>query len=112
VLEQVLGRERNLLVYPNGDRVFPEPAVGGLEKIAPIRQFQMIQTQVDRLQFNVVAGAPWTAQQESALRAFMHAKFGYPFAIDIVYLDEIPRMANGKFETFRSDVAVPPRPQP
>lgn len=104
VLEQIVGRERNLLVFPNGDRVFPEPGVGLAEAVAPFRQFQLIQPEVNRLVFNVVPKRAWTDEDEATLRRFMAAKFKHEFDIDIVYRDDIPRAANGKFEAFRSEV--------
>jgi hypothetical protein len=31
-------------------------------------------------------------------------RLGYPFALTVTYLDEIPRSAGGKFEDFRSEL--------
>lgn len=108
VLGRIAGRQRNLLVYPNGERVFPEVRRGGLVDVAPMRQFQLVQPTVERLVFRVVPGRPWTGAEEQALRAFLHKKFGHPFAIEIEYLDDIPRQANGKFDEFISHVAPAP----
>lgn len=108
VLAEITGRQRNLLVYPNGDRIFPQARPGGLVDVAPIRQFQLVQPSVETLVFRVVPARPWTKAEERALRAFLHKKFGHPFAIEIEYLDDIPRQANGKFDEFISYVAPSP----
>ena len=42
-LEQILGRQLNLLVKPNGDRHWPLVGFHNFDAIAPIRQYQMIQ---------------------------------------------------------------------
>jgi phenylacetate-CoA ligase len=104
VLERIIGRERNLLAYPNGDRMFPETRIGLVEAVAPFRQFQLIQPEANRLVFNVVPSRPWTKEDEQVLRDFLIKKFRHPFEIEIAYHDDIPRAANGKFEEFRSDV--------
>jgi phenylacetate-CoA ligase len=104
-LSRVVGRQRNLLIYPNGQRIFPEARPGGLVEVAPIVQFQLVQPSVERLVFRVVPGRPWTAAEEAALRLFLRDKFRHPFQIDIEYLAELPRQPNGKFDEFISHVA-------
>lgn len=109
-LTRIVGRQRNLLVFPNGDRLFPETRQGGLAELVPIRQFQLVQPSVDRLVFRVAPARPWTGEDEAALRRFLTEKFRHPFAVEIEYLDEIPRQANGKYDEFISHVAAPPAP--
>ena len=69
VLERVVGRERNLLVYPSGDRQFPEVRFGTLEPIAPIRQFQLTQKTVERIEVTLAVPRLLTGDEEAALRA-------------------------------------------
>jgi len=105
VLVRVLGRERNLLVYPDGTKRFPEIRVGGFDQIAPIRQFQLVQKTLEELELRLVMPRPLSEDEEQVMRRFMLDKFGYPFNVEIVYHDDLPRAANGKFEEFRSEVS-------
>lgn len=112
VLERVVGRERNLLVYPSGDRQFPEVRFGTLEQIAPIRQFQIIQKTVERIEVTLAVRRPLTGDEETAIRASLTERLRYAFDFDFVYVDEIARAANGKFFEFQSEVSAPPTPAP
>ena len=104
MLSRVLGRERNLLVFPDGTKRFPETRIGGFEHIAPIRQWQLVQKTLEQLELRLVMPRPLTDDEERTMRRFLADKFGYPFALEIVYRDQLPRAANGKFEEFRSEV--------
>ena len=107
VLERVVGRERNLLVYPSGDRQFPE-ARYVLERIAPIRQFQLTQKTVERIEVKLAVSRPLTGEEEVETRAVLTDRLRYAFDFDFVYVDEIKRAANGKFFEFQSEVSALP----
>lgn len=104
ILTRVLGRERNLLVFPDGRKRFPEIRVGGFEQVAPLRQWQIIQRTAEDLELRLVVARDFTEVEEEAVREFLLKKFGYPFNISIEYHDHLPRAANGKFEEFISEV--------
>jgi phenylacetate-CoA ligase len=104
VLKRVLGRQRNLLVLPSGEKRFPE-AWATLTDIAPeIRQFQLIQKSLEQIEVKLVVASPLTGTQESRLTRYLVEKFDHPFTCRFVYVDDIPRGANGKFEEFMSQV--------
>jgi phenylacetate-CoA ligase len=104
VLKRILGRERNFLVLPSGEKRFPE-AWKALTDIAPeIRQFQLIQKSVDEILLKLVVASPLAHTQESQLTSYLTEKFGHKFNFRFQYVDEIPRGANGKFEEFKSEV--------
>ena len=108
VLESVIGRERELLVYPSGDRQFPEPRPGGLDQFPQIRQFQLTQKHLDRIEVKLAVSPPLDADDEAKLRALLTKRLNHPFDYDLVYVDEIPRAANGKYFEFLSEIAAPP----
>ena len=100
-LSRIFGRERNLILMPDGRRFWP--VVGGyyFRDIAPIRQFQVVQQARDSLQVRLVSETPVTPEQEDQLRAVINNALGYPFRLEFIYFDEtIPPGANGKFEEF------------
>ncbi len=104
VLERIMGRHRNLIILPNGDRIFPENWVRSFMAIGDIRQFQFIQkTRLD-LELRLVVPQELSKAAEASVHQLVAGKFGDEFRLDITYCDEIPRAANGKFEEFRCEV--------
>lgn len=104
VLTRVMGRERNLMILPNGGKRFVENWVGGFARIAPIRQYQLVQkTRLD-LALTLAVASPLSEAQEASIRTFIATKLGCEFRLAITFCDDIPRAANGKFEEFRCEV--------
>jgi phenylacetate-CoA ligase len=105
-LEKVLGRRRNLVVRPNGDRHYPLVGFQQFDAIAPIRQFQMVQETLQRVTVRFVTEQPLTPEQKSALADVVQDALAYPFELEIIDQREyFPRQAGGKFEEFISRVA-------
>jgi phenylacetate-CoA ligase len=104
VLNRILGRSRNMLRLPSGDRLWPRYHVSRLTPIAPIRQVQLVQVSLQEIHVNLVVARPVTADEENALSESIGASLGHRFRLVFNYLDEIPRSPNGKFEDFRCDL--------
>lgn len=102
VLHRVLGRVRNMVIYPTGERKWPYLGETRYADIAPVRQYQLVQTLVDRIEARFVVDRPLTVAEEGALASHIQSELGYPFRIDFVYREAIPRSANAKFEDFIS----------
>jgi phenylacetate-CoA ligase len=105
-LKHVMGRERNLIVMPDGNRVWPHLATSRFRDIAPILQYQFIQHDLEHIEARFVAASRLGSEQEDRLKAALQETLGYPFMITFTYFsDEIPRSAGGKLEQFISKVA-------
>lgn len=102
-LTRVLGRERNLLVLPNGDRHWPLVGLHQYREFG-ILQYQLIQHSVERIEVRlVVAGSPLSAAREARLTDIIVGALGHDFALEYRYFErEIPRSASGKYEEFVS----------
>ena len=100
-LERVLGRERNLVVLPTGETVFPE-LYREFATIPAVRQFQLTQTTLERIEVKLAVARPLTAGEEATIRGFIRQAFGYDFDLPFDYVEEIPREASGKYQDFRS----------
>ena len=101
VLKRILGRTRNMVVLPTGDQIWPIAFVSkSLMRIAPVRQIQLTQISVEEIDVNLVVAQPLSPNEEEALRGYMVECIGHPFALNFIYVDEIPRSANGKYEDF------------
>jgi len=103
-LKRILGRRRNMLVMPNGERQWPLSGLYEYRDIAPIRRMQMVQLDLERLELRLVADRAVTADEERRLTEVIHRWIGHPFKVQFTYLDAFPQKANGKFEDFISMV--------
>ena len=100
-LNRIVGRERNLLVKPDGSRSWPLTGFRKFRSIAPILQYQFIQHTVHFIEVRLVTERPLTATEEEMLRAPILEALGYPFTLSFTYFDEqLPLGKNGKFEEF------------
>jgi phenylacetate-CoA ligase len=100
-LRRIVGRERNLLRRPDGQRYWPKLDVERYREAAPVVEHQLLQREIDLLEMKLVVETPLTAKQEADLAGAVNAAIGYPFRIRFTYFDgEIPRSASGKFEEF------------
>ena len=105
VLKRILGRVRNLLVYPDGRKASPLIRDFHTTGIPEIRQFQIVQRTLRDIEIRVVVARPLTPDEEARVCGWFRERSGHPFAVSITYHDEIPRGPSGKFEDFRSEVA-------
>ena len=105
VLSRIAGRQRNLAVLPNGDRVTPILATGSPLMELPVRQYQYVQKSLREIEVRLVVTRPLTGDEEARIADFLARSLRHPFACRFVYVDEIPRLAGGKYEVFRCEVA-------
>ena len=100
-LRHIAGRERNMIVKPDGSRHWPLTGYKKFREIAPIAQYQMRQLAPDRIEVRMVVERPLTPEEEAALRDHLHWKLRHPFELDFTYFEgKLPRGRNGKFEEF------------
>ncbi len=100
-LKRILGRERNLLLKPDGTRNWPLVGFARFRDIAPVNQYQFIQHELDRIEVRLVTELPPTPKQESDLAAVIRDALGFPFRLQFTYFEgEIPRSPGAKFEEF------------
>ncbi len=106
VLRRIVGRTREQLLLPSGDRrlVYVGHATASLPGII---QHQLVQTSLDAVACRLVARRPLNAGEEARLRRALLAEIGAGFRLDIVYCEEIERTASGKYLEFRCDVEMP-----
>jgi phenylacetate-CoA ligase len=102
VLRSIAGRARNMAVDPTGRRFWPNVNVKEWLEVAPLRQWQVVQVAPGDLEVRVVANRDLRGDEEAAIRALLEKKLGYPYAVTVRRLDELPRAAGGKYEDFLS----------
>jgi phenylacetate-CoA ligase len=104
VLTRILGRQRNLLTMPNGERRWPVFVTeDGTSDLPPFFQFHVVQRTLDELQLNVVRpGGELSTDELAGVERYFHDVLGYPFKLSVNCVSAIPRSASGKFEDFIS----------
>ncbi len=101
-LRRIMGRDRNLLLLPDGRRVWPRLGIYQFARdIAPVVQYQVIQHTLHELELRLVVERPLDAAEEAALAGKLCEAIGQPFAVRFSYFaDRIPLPPSGKFEEF------------
>ena len=102
VLTRVMGRQRNMLRLPDGTTHWPGFHAKLWTDIAPIRQLQLVQDALDHIEARMVIGRKLTDDEHTRFIAALQKRLGFPHAIDVKYVDDIPRSKSGKFEDFMS----------
>lgn len=103
VLRRILGRVRNLLTLPTGEKRWPALGWGQLARIAPIVQYQLIQKTLHHIEARFVVREKVTTGQEEKMRAVLTESVGN-FEFTFLYLNSIERSPAGKFEDFKSEL--------
>lgn len=102
-LKRILGRERNLVRFPDGTRRWPLVGFARYREIAPVVQYQVVQDGAESLELRLVVSRSLTDGETNGLAAHLRETIGYPFAVRFTFFDgAIPLGPGGKFEEFIS----------
>lgn len=100
-LKRIYGRERNLILMPDGTRHWPLVGFDRFREIAPVIQYQLIQDGREAIELRLVTSRALSAVEERDLTAHIQASLGFAFALRFTYFDrEIPAGPTGKFDEF------------
>jgi phenylacetate-CoA ligase len=100
-LKRIVGRERNMMVHPDGSRFWPQFGMRSDEALRLVRQYQIIQTSPEHLELKIVAARPLDDEDRGWLASLIRKNVGYPFEIAIEQVEgELPKGPNGKLQTF------------
>ena len=105
VIARILGRARDLLTLPSGERRFSLHGSAVFRGRTDIRQFQFVQRAPGRVEARLIPAPGFDRTREAELRTLIAAELGGGIAVDIVYPAEIGRSAQGCFGEFRSELA-------
>ena len=105
-LARILGRQRNMIVLPDGHRSWGMAGLHQFREIAVILQYQIVQHSLEDVEVRLVTPAALTPEQESRLAGVIRAAMGHPFPLRFSYFEgELPGTRSGKFEEVVSLVA-------
>lgn len=104
VLKRIHGRQRNMIVLPDGRRHWPSFPAELWRAVAPVEQFRLVQKTREDIEAQYVMARPLAPDEEMRLAAALQERLGYPFRIVLRRMDAIQRGANHKFEDFISEL--------
>jgi phenylacetate-CoA ligase len=100
-IRRFLGRERNLVLLPDGTRHWPVVGFHRWGEVHAIRQFQFVQLDRKTILARMSAASPPSAEQEARLTTIIQEELKYPFEIRYEWQEEpLARGPGGKFEEF------------
>ncbi|MEN3951376.1 phenylacetate--CoA ligase family protein [Iodidimonas sp. SYSU 1G8] len=102
VLKRIVGRVRNMLIMPDGSRVWPRFGLKQLGELAPIRQYQILQTERTRLEVNLASDRPLSADEMQAVAGRIRANTHQDFDVHVANtVGPLLKGANEKLEVFK-----------
>jgi phenylacetate-CoA ligase len=106
-LRRIFGRERNLILMPDGTRHWPVVGFCNFREIAPVMQYQFIQDGRATIELRLATERPLSPGEEAALTTRVQENLGFACAVRFTYFpDRIPAAASGKFEEFVCRIAA------
>jgi phenylacetate-CoA ligase len=105
VLTEIMGRIRDRLVLPSGERRYVYTGRGfSFWQYTELRQFQIVQRSLDELEVRLVARRRLTAEVEAEIARRIKAATSEHLSIGFTYHDAIPLTPGGKFRDFVCEV--------
>ena len=102
-ITKILGRNRNLLVHPDGRRHWPLIGFHEFDSVAPVRRFQMIQHDLHNIELLLATENLLDDGQRDKFIEIIHKYTGPEFTIKVTNIvGDLPVPENGKFEDFIS----------
>ena len=108
LMEELVGRFADILTTPEGQFVSASALTTILPKIPGLRECQLVEKAVDRLQVNAVRDQSYGESSQRAFREHLAEFFGPNMHITFNYVDEIPTSASGKKRFSISEVESRP----
>ena len=92
---------------PDGSRHWPVTGFNRCRHIAPVLQYQLVQTARESIEARLVVERTLSRSEEDELRAMFETCAGHAFALHFRYFEgRIPPGKSGKFEEFVCEVAA------
>jgi len=94
---------------PSGETRWPllsSKDLRALLSLASVRQYQFVQTSLDRLELRLAVGRTLNSSDEARLREWVRHKFEHPFEVGFAYFDELLCDKSGKHQDFICQVAT------
>lgn len=104
VLRRIVGRQRNMLLRPDGSRYWPSFPFSAWEGIGSVLQIQLVQDAIDHIEARFVMTRDFTGDENERMVTALQKCLGYPFRISLHRMAQIPRGSGDKYEDFICEV--------
>jgi phenylacetate-CoA ligase len=101
-LESIDGRIEDFVRTPDGRMAIGMNQV--FEWASGVREAQIVQNQLDKIEVRVVPGPGYSEQDKKILESELQKRLGHDMQIEFRIVDSIPRAANGKFRAVLSNI--------
>lgn len=102
VVERIDGRIENYIITPDGRKI---GRLACLKDMVNIRECQIIQTELESIDINVVKRDSYSKKDEQLLLTKLAERLGGSIKININYVQSVKRSRTGKFRLVISDIA-------
>lgn len=102
VLTRIAGRQRNMMLRPDGVRHWPSFPFSAWEGIGSVLQIQLVQDAVDHIEARFVMTRDFSGDEADRMVVALQKTLGYPFRITLRRMAEISRGPGEKYEDFVS----------
>jgi phenylacetate-CoA ligase len=100
--DRIHGRTRNMFRFSDGTRIWPVLQSWKVQPLVPHRQFQVVQTGLDQIEYRYVPVDPTQPVDVTGLTALARAQLHPSVNITPVAVTSIPRSSGGKREDYVS----------
>ena len=102
VLEGILGCSRHIFRFADGSSTFPHVELEEIQPFVPHRQFQMVQTAPDRIEYRYVPAAADQRNDLAGLAALLRERLHPSLTVEVVALKAIAPSPSGGYEDYVS----------
>ncbi len=102
VIDTILGRTRNIFRFVDGTTALPRLESSKVQPFVPHRQFQVVQTALDRIEYRYVPAGPGQTNDIAGLTDFVRRRLHPSLTVVAIAMDAIPRSPSGKYEDYVS----------
>lgn len=100
-LNRILGRQRNLIVNPDGTKHWPLTGFYGFREVADIKQYQMIQHDQRDIELKLFTAQVLSDEQQDRIIDMVRSALKHDFDVRLtISAEPLSRGRNGKFEEF------------
>jgi phenylacetate-CoA ligase len=98
-------RSNDLIKTRSGKTIYPSYFIHLLDGLEGIRQYQFVQTAIDRMTLNILASRQLTTAEQAAIRARIAHDVDSDMALEIHHVDAITRSRSGKHRFVIREIA-------